>query len=88
MSSILLAKARDYGARIVFINLGAKAHGYLPGDLYLEHRFEEAMPAIARLLDCPPEPKSARKDPAAGETGEIARGALPAADEDGTPAAY
>ncbi len=84
----LLAKARDYGARIVFINLGAKAQGYLPGDLFLEHRFEDALPAIARLLDCPPERKEARKDPAASEAGEVARDAPPAAKEDATSVAY
>ena len=63
----LLAKARDYGARIIFVNLGAKAQGYLPGDIYLEQRFEEALPAIARLLDCPPERKDRGQDAAAGD---------------------
>ena len=79
----LLTKARDYGAQIVFINLGAKALGYLPGDLYLEHRFEDALPAIARLLDCPPERRKTREDAGAGGAGEDPRDAPPAAKEDG-----
>ncbi len=79
----LLAKSRDYGAQIIFINLGAKAQGYLPGDLHLEHRFEDALPAIARLLDCPPERKETREDSAASEADEDPQDAPPATKEDG-----
>lgn len=79
----LLAKARDYGARIVFVNAGAQVLGYVPGDLYLEHRFEDALPAIARLLDIPPEGKDAFQDAGVGEAGEDARDASPAAKKDG-----
>ncbi|MHA1537025.1 MAG: SIR2 family NAD-dependent protein deacylase, partial [Alphaproteobacteria bacterium] len=80
----LLAKARDYGAQIVFLNVGPRAIRYLPGDLYLEHRFEDALPAIARLLDCPPEPKAVSQNPASDEAGEILQEAAAVANEDST----
>lgn len=84
----LLAKARDYGARIVFINPGAQALGAQPGDLHLGHRFEEALPAIARLLDCPPETKDARQGSAAGEADEDPQVAPPATKDAGKLVVY
>lgn len=49
-AATLLATAREYGARIVCVNLGGPASGYVPGDVFIEGRAEEALPAIAKLL--------------------------------------
>lgn len=45
-----MAKAREYGARIAFVNLGGPPIGYTPGDVLVGERAEAALPAIARLL--------------------------------------
>jgi NAD-dependent deacetylase len=49
-AAALLATAREYGARIVNVNLGRPVGGYVPGDVLIEGRAEEALPAIAKLL--------------------------------------
>lgn len=49
-AAALLATAREYGARIVWVNLGMPVGGFAPGDILIESRAEEALPAIAKLL--------------------------------------
>ena len=49
-AAALMAKAREYGARIVFVNVGGPPTGYGPGDVLVGARAEAALPAIARLL--------------------------------------
>jgi NAD-dependent deacetylase len=46
----LLATAREYGARVVCVNLGPPVCALQPGDVLVEDRAEEALPAIAKLL--------------------------------------
>ena len=48
----LVAEARRNGARIVFVNTGPVAQPVMPGDLFLSLRAEQALPALATLLDC------------------------------------
>lgn len=49
-AAALLAAAREYGARVVCVNLGPSACALMPGDVLIEGRAEEALPAIATLL--------------------------------------
>lgn len=61
-AAALLARARAQGAKVMFLNLGDAAMPPLPGDLVLNLRAEEALPAIAKLLGCdaaPSEPVAA-----------------------------
>jgi len=53
-AAALLARARAQGAKVIFLNLGSAAPPTLPGDLVLNLRAEEALPAIAKLLGCYP----------------------------------
>lgn len=49
----LIASARRAGADIVVISLDPPARSLAPDDLVLSHKAEEALPALALLLDCP-----------------------------------
>jgi NAD-dependent deacetylase len=51
-AAALLARARAQGAKVIFLNLGEAAVPQLPGDLMLNLRAEEVLPAIAKLLGC------------------------------------
>ncbi|MDH3236019.1 MAG: urea transporter [Alphaproteobacteria bacterium] len=51
-AAALLARARAHGAKVIFLNFGDAAAPMLPGDLVLNLRAEDALPAIARLLGC------------------------------------
>lgn len=53
-AAALLARARAQGAKVIFLNLDNAAPPTLPGDLVLNLRAEEALPAIAKLLGCFP----------------------------------
>jgi NAD-dependent deacetylase len=49
-AATLFTTAREYGARIVCINLGPPVCALMPGDVLIEGRAEEVLPAIAILL--------------------------------------
>jgi NAD-dependent deacetylase len=51
-AAALLARARSQGAKVIFLNFGDAAAPMLPGDLVLNLRAEDALPAIAKLLGC------------------------------------
>lgn len=53
-AATLLATAREYGARVVCINLGPPIVALMPGDVLIEGRAEEILPAIAILLGSSP----------------------------------
>jgi NAD-dependent SIR2 family protein deacetylase/urea transporter len=75
-AAALLARARAHGAKVIFLNLGDAAVPVLPGDLELNLRAEDALPAIARLLGCYPEAgKSRRKDRDVRQSGIVEQGA-------------
>jgi len=59
-AAALLARARAGGAKVIVLNLDQSAVPLQPGDLVLNLRAEEALPAIAALLGCYPVP--ARRD--------------------------
>ncbi len=48
----LLREARELGAKVIFVNLGPLALPPLDGEILLEHKSEEVLPALAILLDC------------------------------------
>jgi NAD-dependent protein deacetylase/lipoamidase len=49
-AATLLMTAREYGARVVCVNLGPPVCALRPGDVLIEGRAEEVLPAIAILL--------------------------------------
>jgi len=53
-AAALLGRARSQSAKVIFLNLGEAAVPMLPGDLVLNLRAEDALPAIAKLLGCYP----------------------------------
>lgn len=50
----IVTRAREAGAAIVFVNPAQLSVPYVFGDVHLPHMSEEALPALARLLDCEP----------------------------------
>jgi NAD-dependent deacetylase len=72
-AAALLARARSQGAKVVFLNLGDAAVPMLPGDLVLNLRAEEALPAIAKLLGCPADATGGRERKDVGISAETAQ---------------
>ena len=70
-AAALLDKAREYGAKIVCVNLGAPVCALMPGDVLIDGRAEDVLPAIAMLLGGYPvrAPATSSADPIAAPAG-------------------
>lgn len=51
-AAMLVRRAREAGALIVFVNLDRPTEPMEPRDVFIRGRIEDALPALATLLDC------------------------------------